>query len=146
MSSFEQDMSVKAAYLADNIEQTLAERLSTAGLRQYHLAETEKFAHITTFFNGGRDEAWPGETDQEIPSAQVRGYDELPEMSSPAVADQLVAALASGVRGLLPGQPGQHGHGRPYGELPSRVSRGRSRRCGVGQDCCCRRARPAPSC
>ncbi len=94
MSSFEQDMSVKAAYLADNIEQTLAERLSAAGLRQYHVAETEKFAHITTFFNGGREEAWPGETDQEIPSAQVRGYDELPEMSSPAVTDKLVEALA----------------------------------------------------
>jgi len=95
MSSFEQDMSVKAAYLADNIEETLSECLSKQGLRQYHLAETEKFAHITTFFNGGHEEAWPGETDVEIDSKQVRGYDELPEMSTPAVADTFVEAIGA---------------------------------------------------
>lgn len=93
MSSFEQDMTVRAAFLADRIEGTLAQTISEQGLTQFHLAETEKFAHVTTFFNGGQEEPFAGETDEEIPSPQVRGYDELPEMATPQVTARLLEAL-----------------------------------------------------
>lgn len=93
MSSFAGDDEVKAAFIAEPVKDGLAETLSKHGLRQYHVAETEKFAHITTFFNGGREESFAGEADEEVPSLQVRGYDERPEMSSPQVTDRLLAAL-----------------------------------------------------
>ena len=96
MTSFEQDMSVKAAFVANPVQETLPEVLSKAGLRQYHVAETEKFAHITTFFNGGHEGPFPGETDDEVKSAEVRGYDDLPQMGTPEVADKLVAAIQAG--------------------------------------------------
>ncbi len=96
MSSFQQDMTVKAAFLVKNIEDGLAETLSKKGLRQYHVAETEKFSHVTTFFNGGSETPFEGEQDEEVPSPSVRGYDELPQMASPAVADKLIGAIQAG--------------------------------------------------
>ena len=93
MTSFEHDMSVKSAFIANPVKDTMPELLSKAGLRQYHVAETEKFAHITTFFNGGHEGAFPGEIDDEVKSAEVRGYDELPEMSTQEVADKMVTAI-----------------------------------------------------
>lgn len=96
MSSFEQDMTVKAAFLADKISGGLAETVSAAKLRQCHVAESEKFAHVTTFFNGGTDTAFAGETDLEVPSPQVRGYDERPEMAAAAVTDKVLESLADG--------------------------------------------------
>ena len=96
MSSFEQDMSVKAAYVADPIKDGLSETLSKAGLRQLHIAETEKYAHVTTFFNGGREEPFEGETDKEVPSFEVRGYDEKPEMATPGVVEGLGKAIKAG--------------------------------------------------
>jgi 2,3-bisphosphoglycerate-independent phosphoglycerate mutase len=96
MSSFAGDDEIKAAFIAEPVRDGLAETLSKQGLRQYHVAETEKFAHITTFFNGGCEKSFAGESDEEVPSLQVRGYDEHPEMSAPQVTDQLLAALAAG--------------------------------------------------
>lgn len=93
MSSFEQDMTVKAAFLTEDIAEGLAETVSKAGLRQLHVAETEKFSHITTFFNGGSETPFDGERDQEVPSVTVRGYDEQPAMAARAVADTLVTAM-----------------------------------------------------
>lgn len=80
---------------------TLAQIVSEAGIRQFHCAETEKYAHVTYFFNGGRDEAWPGETQMLIPSSQVATYDLQPEMSAAAVADAMIAALNTGEYGFL---------------------------------------------
>ena len=61
------------------------------GLRQLHVAETEKYAHVTYFFNGGREEAWPGETRILVPSPRdVPSYDHKPEMSAAEVADRFV--------------------------------------------------------
>lgn len=96
MSSFAGDDEIKAAFIAEPVGDGLAETLSKQGLRQFHIAETEKFAHVTTFFNGGCERPFPGESDEEVPSLQVRGYDERPEMSAAQITDQLLAALAAG--------------------------------------------------
>lgn len=79
----------------DNLKQVLAEIISQAGQKQYHCAETEKYPHVTYFFNGGIETAFPGEDREIIPSPQVATYDLKPEMSAAAVADRVIAAIAS---------------------------------------------------
>jgi len=76
-------------------EQVLAELLSAAGLRQLHCAETEKYPHVTYFFNGGREQPYPGEDRIIVPSPQVATYDRQPGMSAPQVADALIDAIRS---------------------------------------------------
>jgi len=73
----------------------IASLLAEAGLRQLHVAETEKYAHVTYFFNGGRDEPYPGEERLLVPSPGVATYDLAPEMSAAGVADTLCQALGS---------------------------------------------------
>jgi len=73
----------------------LAEVLADAGLRQFHCAETEKYAHVTHFFNGGREAPFPGEEREIVPSPQVATYDLKPEMSAAQVADRVIAAIDS---------------------------------------------------
>jgi len=68
---------------------TLAEVISRARLRQFHIAETEKYAHVTFFFNGGIEEPYAGESRVLIPSPDVATYDLQPEMSAPAVRRRL---------------------------------------------------------
>jgi 2,3-bisphosphoglycerate-independent phosphoglycerate mutase len=74
----------------------LAEVLADAGLQQFHCAETEKYAHVTYFFNGGREAPFPGEDREIIPSPQVATYDLKPEMSAAQVADRVIAAIDGG--------------------------------------------------
>jgi len=74
---------------------TLGQVLSEAGIAQFHCAETEKFAHVTFFFNGGRGDPFPGEERVLIPSPKVATYDLQPQMSAPAVADAVVTAIES---------------------------------------------------
>jgi 2,3-bisphosphoglycerate-independent phosphoglycerate mutase len=73
----------------------LAEVISNAGLKQFHCAETEKFPHVTYFFNGGKEEPFPGEDREMIPSLSVETYDLKPEMSSEKVADRVIEAIES---------------------------------------------------
>jgi len=80
---------------------TLGEFVSSRGLRQLRLAETEKYAHVTFFFNGGVEEPNPDEDRTLIPSPKVATYDLQPEMSAPAVRDAAVAALDSGAYDLI---------------------------------------------
>ena len=75
---------------------SIAELISERGLRQLHVAETEKYAHVTYFFNGGRENPFPGEDRVLVPSPKVATYDERPEMSAAQVADALVDAIRSG--------------------------------------------------
>ena len=76
---------------------TLAEVLAEHGLTQLHVAETEKYAHVTYFFNGGREEAWPGEDRILVPSPRdVPSYDHKPEMSADEVADRVVDEIGDG--------------------------------------------------
>jgi 2,3-bisphosphoglycerate-independent phosphoglycerate mutase len=74
----------------------MAQVLADAGLKQLHTAETEKYAHVTYFFNGGREEPFPGEERVLVPSPKVATYDQKPEMSAPGVADRLVASINAG--------------------------------------------------
>ncbi|HVR87961.1 MAG TPA: 2,3-bisphosphoglycerate-independent phosphoglycerate mutase [Candidatus Limnocylindria bacterium] len=74
----------------------MAELVADRGMRQFHVAETEKYAHVTYFFNGGREEPFPGEDRSLVPSPKVATYDEAPEMSAAGIADRLVEAVASG--------------------------------------------------
>ena len=73
----------------------LAQTISQAGLKQFHCSETEKYAHVTFFFNSGREAPYEGEERKVIPSPKVETYDLKPEMSAPEVADTVVAALDS---------------------------------------------------
>ena len=72
---------------------TLAREISRAGLTQFHCAETEKYSHVTHFFNGGRDHPYTGEKRMLIPSPKVATYDQKPEMSAPQVADAVESAI-----------------------------------------------------
>lgn len=76
---------------------TLAEVISRAGLRQLHTAETEKYAHVTFFFNGGIEEPYENETRVLIPSPQVKTYDMQPQMSAPEVGDAVVKGMDEGI-------------------------------------------------
>jgi len=77
----------------DNVQNTLGEYVSHLGLQQLRIAETEKFAHVTFFFSGGRESEFEGEERILVASPKVATYDLQPEMSAPEVADKLVAAL-----------------------------------------------------
>jgi 2,3-bisphosphoglycerate-independent phosphoglycerate mutase len=78
----------------DNVANTLGEYLSRSGLRQLHMAETEKYAHVTFFFNGGREAPFEGEERILVASPKVATYDLQPEMSAFEVRDRLVEAIA----------------------------------------------------
>ena len=77
----------------ENVENTLGEYLSSKGLKQLHTAETEKYAHVTFFFNGGRETPYDGEERILVASPKVATYDLQPEMSAYEVKDKLVAAI-----------------------------------------------------
>ena len=77
----------------ENVVNTLAEYLSNKGIKQLHTAETEKFAHVTFFLNGGREAEFPGEDRILVPSPKVATYDLKPEMSAYEVKDKLVGAI-----------------------------------------------------
>jgi 2,3-bisphosphoglycerate-independent phosphoglycerate mutase len=79
----------------DDLSDTFGELVSRAGLKQLRLAETEKYAHVTFFFNGGRETVFPGEERILVPSPKVATYDQQPEMSAPAVTDKAVGAIRS---------------------------------------------------
>jgi 2,3-bisphosphoglycerate-independent phosphoglycerate mutase len=84
------------AFAPQTIRNSFGEYISGLGLRQLRIAETEKYAHVTYFFNGGVERVYPGEDRILVPSPNVATYDLKPEMSAPEVTDQLVAAIASG--------------------------------------------------
>jgi len=86
---------VKILFNKSDVPDTLAEYLSREGKKQLHIAETEKYAHVTFFFNGGREEPFAGEDRILVPSPKVATYDLQPEMSAPEVTDKLVAAIDS---------------------------------------------------
>ncbi len=92
---------VTVVYGKDNIENTLGEVISKQGLKQLHIAETEKYAHVTFFFNGGREEPYEGENRILIPSPKVATYDLKPEMSAREVKDALVAEIKKGENSFI---------------------------------------------
>jgi 2,3-bisphosphoglycerate-independent phosphoglycerate mutase len=95
MTEYEEGLAVSVAFPPETAR-SLAQAMSEAGWRQFHVAETEKYAHVTYFFNGGVEAPWPGEDRRLVPSPRVATYDLQPEMSAPGVTDALVEAIASG--------------------------------------------------
>ncbi|MEK7820034.1 MAG: 2,3-bisphosphoglycerate-independent phosphoglycerate mutase [Pseudomonadota bacterium] len=85
-----------ALFPAEALTHILGEVIANAGLRQLRIAETEKYAHVTFFLNGGRETEFPGEERILVPSPKVATYDLQPEMSADEVTDKLIAAIASG--------------------------------------------------
>ncbi len=83
------------------IKMGLGETISRAGLKQLRIAETEKYAHVTFFFNGGEEKVFVGEERILVPSPKVQTYDLKPEMSAPEVTDKLVEAIGSGKFDLI---------------------------------------------
>jgi len=83
------------AFAPQTIRNSFGEYISNLGLRQLRIAETEKYAHVTYFFNGGVEDVYPGEDRILVPSPKVATYDLKPEMSAPEVTDRLVEAIAS---------------------------------------------------
>ena len=80
----------------ENLDDTFGEVVAKAGLTQLRIAETEKYAHVTFFFNGGRETVFPGEERIMVPSPKVATYDQQPEMSAPEVTDKVVEAIGAG--------------------------------------------------
>ena len=87
---------VKTLFPPEDLSETFAEVVAGAGLTQLRIAETEKYAHVTFFFNGGRETEFPGETRILVPSPKVATYDLKPEMSAYEVTDKLVEAIDAG--------------------------------------------------
>jgi 2,3-bisphosphoglycerate-independent phosphoglycerate mutase len=90
------DIEASCAYAPQSMTNSLGDYLSKLDKTQLRIAETEKYAHVTFFFSGGREELYPGEERILVPSPQVATYDLQPEMSAPEVTDKLVAAIKSG--------------------------------------------------
>jgi 2,3-bisphosphoglycerate-independent phosphoglycerate mutase len=93
MTQYDKNTPIAVLFPKDSPENTLAEVISNAGLSQLHTAETEKYAHVTFFFNGGVEEPLLNETRVLIPSPSVATYDLQPEMSAPAVGNAVRTAM-----------------------------------------------------
>ena len=103
MTAYEQGLPVHVAYpKPPKMNNILGEYISDLGLKQFRCAETEKFPHVTFFFNDYREEPFPGEDRQIIPSPKdVATYDQKPEMSAAGVCDEVVRRIESGVYDLI---------------------------------------------
>ena len=97
LTEYAQDLPVSAvAYAPDDLRDGLGETLARQGLTQLRIAETEKYAHVTFFFSGGREQPYPGESRILVPSPKVATYDLQPEMSLPELTDKLLQAIVGG--------------------------------------------------
>jgi 2,3-bisphosphoglycerate-independent phosphoglycerate mutase len=97
MTRYSDELDCPVAFEEVDVEGTLAETLSRAGRRQLHVAETEKYAHVTYFLNGGREEEWAGETRMLVPSPRdVPSYDHKPEMSAREAATGFCDEIGNG--------------------------------------------------
>ena len=95
-TEYEKGLPVEVAFPDEPLRHVIAEVVSQAGWPQFHTAETEKYAHVTYFLNGGREAPFPGEDRLLVPSPKVATYDLQPEMSAAPVTDELLARLAKG--------------------------------------------------
>ena len=108
---------------------TIGEVIAREGKGQLHVAETEKYPHVTYFFNGGEETPYEGEVRELVPSPRdVPTYDFKPEMSAREATDAFVKHFAGREAGVRDHQLRQPGHGRPHGRDPGRGEGGRDRR------------------
>ena len=101
MTQYEDKLPVEVAYTPQFLSNTLGQVFEKAGLSQLRIAETEKYAHVTFFFNGGEETPYQGEERILVPSPKVATYDLKPEMSAIEVTDKLVAAIKTGKFDLI---------------------------------------------
>lgn len=101
LTEYAADIKTSTAFPPASLVNTLGEYMAKLGKTQLRIAETEKYAHVTFFFSGGKEALYEGETRELIPSPQVATYDLQPEMSAPEVTDKLVAAIKSGDYDLI---------------------------------------------
>ena len=93
MTEYEKNLPVLVAFPPEEVREGLGELLSEHHLKQLRIAETEKYAHVTYFFNGGKEEPWPGEDRILVPSPAVAHYDLSPKMSAGMVTEKTIAAI-----------------------------------------------------
>ncbi len=101
LTQYQADIDAPVAFPPTELHNGLGEVVARAGHKQLRIAETEKYAHVTFFFNGGRETVFDGEDRKLIPSPRIATYDLQPEMSAPAVTRELVAAIESGRYALI---------------------------------------------
>ena len=101
MTQYDATIPAPVAFSALNLVDTLGDVVSRAGKRELRIAETEKYAHVTYFFNGGRETPSPGEDRVLIPSPKVATYDQKPEMSAFEVTEEAIRRIRSGVYDLI---------------------------------------------
>ena len=119
--STELDKFMQTIFPPQSLEHILGEVVADAGRKQLRMAETEKYAHVTYFLNGGREEPYTGEDRIMVPSPKVATYDLQPEMSAPELTDKAVGAIASGKYDLIVlnyANPDMVGH---TGSLPAAI-------------------------
>lgn len=95
LTEYKKDFTVPIAFPSEKLNNVLGSYISSLGLHQLRIAETEKYAHVTFFFNGGRDKPFDGEERILVPSPKVTTYDQQPEMNAPELTDNLVEAIKS---------------------------------------------------
>lgn len=100
-TQYDSELPVAVAFEPQNLSNILGEVVAKQGLRQLRTAETEKYAHVTYFFNGGLEEPLPGEDRELIPSPMVATYDRQPEMSAKAVTDVAISSIQKGIYSLI---------------------------------------------
>ncbi|MDN7137124.1 2,3-bisphosphoglycerate-independent phosphoglycerate mutase [Pseudidiomarina sp. 1ASP75-14] len=101
LTEYAKDIHSTVAFPPESLDNVLGEWLSKEGYTQLRISETEKYAHVTFFFSGGREQEFEGETRVLVPSPQVATYDLQPEMSSVELTDKLVAAIKSGAHDVI---------------------------------------------
>jgi len=102
LTEYDETFGLPVAFPSTSYEQLLGEVIASHGLRQLRIAETEKYAHVTFFFNGGREEPFWGEDRALIPSPkEIATYDQKPEMSAVAVTDEMLRRIDSGIYDLI---------------------------------------------
>jgi 2,3-bisphosphoglycerate-independent phosphoglycerate mutase len=101
MTAYEEGLDAAVAYRADEVDMPLARVIADQSLRQFHTAETEKYAHVTYFINGRRETPFPGEERVLVPSPKVPTYDLQPEMSAAGVTATAVEHIRSGAYDLV---------------------------------------------
>jgi 2,3-bisphosphoglycerate-independent phosphoglycerate mutase len=101
MMPYDRSLALPFAFAPEQPAATLGQVVSALGLAQFHCAETEKYAHVTYFFNGGRSVPYSGETQLLIPSPRVATYDLRPAMSAREIADAVIAAISQGRHALM---------------------------------------------
>ncbi|MBE9006785.1 2,3-bisphosphoglycerate-independent phosphoglycerate mutase [Fortiea sp. LEGE XX443] len=121
-TQYDSDLPVTVAFEPQNLTNILGEVIANHGLKQFRTAETEKYAHVTYFFNGGLEEPFAGEDRELVNSPMVATYDEAPTMSAAAVTDVAISAIQKGIYSLVVinyANPDMVGH---TGQMPATIT------------------------